>query len=60
MKQQARFIDCNGEAHNNPNIDNCAICMPFWQRYPVCPYDGIKLSTKGYCKGCKKYYDIAE
>ncbi|MFA6510117.1 MAG: hypothetical protein WCV62_06685 [Candidatus Peribacteraceae bacterium] len=21
---------CNGEAHDNPFIDNCGICMPRW------------------------------
>ena len=22
--------ECTGEAHNNPHIDNCMICMPRW------------------------------
>lgn len=26
---------CNGEAHSNPYIDNCGVCMPFWGSYPV-------------------------
>ena len=21
---------CNGEAHGNPHIDNCGVCMPNW------------------------------
>jgi hypothetical protein len=21
---------CNGEAHSNPHIDNCGVCMPRW------------------------------
>lgn len=21
---------CNGEAHSNPHIDNCGVCMPNW------------------------------
>ena len=21
---------CNGEAHSNPHIDNCGVCMPHW------------------------------
>lgn len=21
---------CNGEAHRNPHIDNCMVCMPRW------------------------------
>jgi hypothetical protein len=28
---------CNGEAHNNPFIDHCDQCMPFWASYPTCP-----------------------
>jgi hypothetical protein len=27
--------ECNGEAHSNPYIDNCGVCMPFWGSYPV-------------------------
>ncbi len=21
---------CNGEAHSNPHVDNCGVCMPNW------------------------------
>ena len=21
---------CNGEAHSNPYVDNCGVCMPHW------------------------------
>lgn len=28
-------VKCNGEAHGNPYIDHCGVCMPFWGRYPV-------------------------
>ena len=28
-------VKCNGEAHSNPFIDNCGICMPHWGHYPV-------------------------
>lgn len=24
------LVPCTGEAHRNPNIDNCMICMPRW------------------------------
>jgi hypothetical protein len=27
---ETRAVPCHGEAHANPNIDNCAICAPFW------------------------------
>ena len=25
-----RMIPCTGEAHSNPFIDNCMVCMPLW------------------------------
>jgi len=25
-------IDCPGEAHTNPHIDNCGTCMPRWAK----------------------------
>lgn len=28
-------MKCNGEAHRNPYIDNCGVCMPYWGVYPV-------------------------
>lgn len=24
------LVTCNGEAHGNPFIDNCMVCMPRW------------------------------
>lgn len=29
--------------HDNPHMDNCTICAPYWGEYPVCPYCGEKL-----------------
>lgn len=29
------MVDCPGEAHSNPFIDNCMVCMPNWGHYPV-------------------------
>ena len=28
-------VECTGEAHTNPWIDNCGVCAPFWGYYPV-------------------------
>jgi hypothetical protein len=28
-------VECNGEAHSNPYIDHCGVCMPYWGRYPM-------------------------
>jgi len=30
QKKTGRMIPCPGEAHSNPFIDNCGICMPGW------------------------------
>lgn len=29
------MVKCTGEAHSNPYIDHCMICMPNWGSYPV-------------------------
>lgn len=50
---------CTGEAHNPAvagNIDHCMICMPWWERYPVCAECGCKpRETARYyiCPKCK-------
>ena len=51
--------------------DHCWNCAPFWEVVPLCPEykpaEGIsrnhsgghgKLTDTGYCKACKKHYDI--
>jgi hypothetical protein len=55
------WIECIGEAHSNPYIDNCMICLPYWGNYPVCPICRTKVKTTKrkhytyYCSDCKKY-----
>ncbi len=44
--------------HINTYIDNCWGCAPFWEEYPICPTHKTKLTYKGYCKVCKKHYEI--
>lgn len=39
----ALWIDCEGDAHSNPHIDHCTVCLPFWEHYPACPACGFKL-----------------
>lgn len=55
----AIWKECNGEAHSNPYIDNCMVCLPYWGKYPVCPIHDTKLHETGYCKKgkhfCKKH-----
>jgi len=56
--KQATWVKCNGEAHGNPYIDHCMICIPYWGEYPICPYcnsthlgNGV---TRTKCKKCGK------
>lgn len=65
MLQKAAWIKCEGEAHSNPMIDHCGICMPYWAEFPVCPSCGEKLrrtksGIKGKCDLCKKFYSITD
>lgn len=60
MKSKAEYVKCIGEAHQNPYIDHCEICMPFWGDYPVCPIHRRKLTYTGFCKECRKHYITLE
>lgn len=58
-KSVAIWVKCTGEAHSNPYIDHCGVCMPHWGEYPKCPYctsTRIKEwpSGRGKCKQCGK------
>lgn len=58
---EAIWIKCTGEAHLPEVagcIDNCGICAPFWEHYPICPIDGARLTDKGYCKLCRNHFNI--
>ena len=68
-KQNATIVKCTGEAHSNPFIDNCGVCMPWWRQVPNCPTDGTKLLPKGYgtgnidlndgfCRTCKRHFEV--
>lgn len=61
--EKAIWVKCKGEAHDNPLIDNCVMCAPFWEEYPVCPANHanpVKLNEKGYCWVCARHFDISE
>ncbi len=38
--------------------DHCSTCAPFWWNVPRCPVHDYKLTTNGYCRECKKHYDL--
>lgn len=59
-KVKAEWKKCCGEAHTNPYIDNCMVCMPYWEFYPICPIHKYKLRDKGWCKECRKHYKVEE
>lgn len=50
---------CNGDAHKNPFIDHCMVCLPYWEQVPTCHICGGKL-TSGIsyyrCPACKHKY----
>jgi hypothetical protein len=56
--KKATWIECKGEAHGNPYIDNCMICMPWWENYPICTKCKRKLTEKGFCRDCRKHYSL--
>lgn len=65
---EAIWVECTGEAHSNPYIDNCMSCIPFWHYFPTCPNckeeaRGVEyprmLTDKGYCKGCRNHYSLS-
>jgi len=54
------WIKCNGEAHSNPWIDHCMVCLPYWEDIPTCSSCGGKLEINrqkrtAWCKQCKKH-----
>jgi hypothetical protein len=60
MKPEPIWVKCKGEAHSNPYIDNCGVCMPYWETYPICPKCRYKLTGTGKCTGCGKFYNIKQ
>ena len=36
-------VKCTGEAHSNPFIDHCGVCMPHWGKYPVAVHKDVKV-----------------
>jgi len=61
MKEKAKIIKCSkGNEAEHQRLDFCWNCAPWWDYYPICPSHRCKLTKTGYCKSCKKYYDISE
>lgn len=53
--QSAVWVKCTADAHKNPYIDHCFVCMPWWGKFPTCPVCGRKVRetlTKYKCNHC--------
>lgn len=59
-KEKAIIKNCPMHEDASIEVDNCLFCAPFWYRIPICPKHKKKLTYSGYCRDCKKYYDISE
>lgn len=64
MKINALWLTCaeftgsgNTEGEHSYQ-DNCWSCAPYWWKLPTCPTHKRKLNTSGFCKECKKFYNI--
>jgi hypothetical protein len=57
-RPKAKIVDCPGD--HNGYSDHCYLCMPFWMKIPYCPIHEIKLTVHGFCRTCRKYYNIKE
>ena len=72
-KPECLWVKCIGEAHSRAvagNMDHCAVCLPWWEWYPVCPTCGRRLKEttpsdwplenrdsphRLWCKTCHKH-----
>lgn len=63
MKKKAKWVLCAGY-RENPQLhylrDFCWTCAPYWEKIAVCPEHGQKIPMSGWCKSCRKYYDVRE
>lgn len=60
IKKHVIWVTCTSEAHKNPFIDHCSVCLPYWREYPTCPDCGHKVKynqrlNNYFCKYCKKH-----
>ncbi len=54
------WIKCPGDAHENPYIDYCLWCAPFWGKIPRCSCGSEKPMKVGNkfitCLDCRRRY----
>lgn len=51
-------VKCSGEAHSNPYIDHCGVCMPHWGKYPVAIPKEFALPQDAVEGGSVSDYDL--
>lgn len=59
-KTKARIVTCGTDEREHQYLDNCWNCAPFWWKIPLCPTHNRKLTTAGYCRDCRRFYDVSE
>lgn len=64
-KPKAVWVECAGVTNDgdygHSMRDFCSSCAPYWAEFPICPTNHVlqtKLKESGYCKKCKKFYDV--
>lgn len=59
-KAMAEVDKCTNytSSHEHSMRDYCWTCAPYWDIVPLCPTHRRKLATSGYCKDCRRYYDM--
>lgn len=57
-KLAAKIVMCSDNCDAHWARDSCSTCAPWWDKYYICPVDNTKLSKKGHCRECRKYYEI--
>lgn len=61
-KPQPVWVDCPGVtsegAYGHSLRDNCWSCAPWWARIPTCPTHGKRLTDGGFCRECRRYYEV--
>lgn len=59
-KEAATYVKCIEDEGAHNYLDACWMCAPHWYHIPTCPTHNRKLATSGYCKACKKFYQLTK
>ena len=63
-KELAVWVDCPGVTNEGRAAhsmrDACWNCDPWWERYPTCSRGHGKLTHRGFCRVCRRHYDVGK